>query len=78
MDKSYEPKLPVLSGQEAFNELSDYFLGEGWYVVDPLCTSQVNAIAVEEIKQRYKGRKREDKIFKFGNFELKIKGKNRW
>lgn len=78
MDKSYLPKLSALSGQEAFNELRDYFLGEDWYVVDPLGTSQVNAIAVEEIKQKYRGRKREDKIFKFGKFEFKIKGGNRW
>ena len=78
MDKSYEPKIPAISGQDAFNELKDYFLGEDWYVVDPIHTTQVNMVVLEEIKQRYKGRKREDKIFKFGNFELKIKGGNRW
>lgn len=49
-----EPLKP-LAPQEALNELIDYFLGENWYVVDPLGPSQVNAIAVDEIKRKFKG-----------------------
>ena len=46
-------ELKPLTGQEAVNELIDHFLGKGWYVVDPLGVSQVNAIAVDEIKKRF-------------------------
>ena len=40
----------VLSAQEAVNVLCDYFLGEDWYIVDPVRNDQANAIIVEEIK----------------------------
>lgn len=49
-----EPLKP-LAPQEALNELIDYFLGKDWYVVDPLGPTQVNAIAVDEIKHKFKG-----------------------
>ena len=46
-------ELKPLTGQEAVDELIDHFLGKDWYVVDPLGVSQVNAIAVDEIKKRF-------------------------
>lgn len=49
-----EPLKP-LAPQEALNELIVYFLGKDWYVVDPLGQTQVNAIAVYEIKHKFKG-----------------------
>lgn len=53
--KYKRPKiLTPISGQEAFNEVVDWLLGENWYCVDPLSTPQVNALALEEIKMRYK------------------------
>lgn len=42
--------LKPISGQDAFNEVIKYVLGDDWYVVDPLSTDQVNSIALEEIK----------------------------
>lgn len=46
-------ELKPLTGQEAVDELIEHFLGVRWYVVDPLSTAQVNAIAVDEIKKKY-------------------------
>lgn len=48
-------KLESLQAQEALNLLIDHFLGEDWYVVDPLEPTQVNAIAVDEILSKYSG-----------------------
>ena len=45
--------LKPISGQDGLNELCEYFLGEDWYVADPLGPTQVNAIIVDEIKKRY-------------------------
>ena len=39
--------------QEALNILIEHFLGNDWYVVDPLGVSQVNSVAVVEILQKY-------------------------
>lgn len=47
--------LTPISGQDALNELCDYFLGEDFYVVDPLGVEQVNAIIVDTIKANYTG-----------------------
>lgn len=47
--------LRPMTAQDALNELIDYFLREDWYVVDPLGPSQVNAIAVDEIKRKFRG-----------------------
>lgn len=52
------------SGQEAFDQIRDYILGEDWYVVDSMPTDQVNTIAVEEIKAKWNratGRELRDK-----------------
>ena len=34
-------------------QVIDMLLGKDWYVVDPLSQSQVNTIAIEEIKRKY-------------------------
>ena len=47
--------LTPMSGQDALNELCNYFLGEDFYVVDPLGPEQVNAIIVYTIKANYPG-----------------------
>lgn len=47
--------LEPLQAQEALNILIDHFLGEDWYVSDPLGPTQVNAIAVDEILSKYSG-----------------------
>ena len=46
----------TMSYQTALNELCDYFLGEDWYVADPLSNKQVNPIIVYEIERRHRKR----------------------
>lgn len=51
--------VPYMKAQTAVNELCRYFLGEDWYVVDPLNTEQVNVDIVYEIEcklKRYKAK----------------------
>lgn len=45
----------------ALKELTDYFLGENWYIPDPVSAYQGNALIVEEIKKDYKGYKKPKK-----------------
>lgn len=45
--------LKPMDSQKAVNELCDYLLGKDWCVVDPLRTTQVNAIIVDDIKAKY-------------------------
>lgn len=39
--------------QEGLNILIKHFLGDDWYVVDPLPNCQVNTLAIYEILQKY-------------------------
>ena len=55
-DDSCNDSEDTMSGQTALNELCDYFLGEDWYVVDPLSNMQVNPIIVYEIERKYRKR----------------------
>lgn len=51
--------VPYMKAQTAVDELCRYFLGEDWYVVDPLSTEQVNVDIVYEIEcklKRYKAK----------------------
>lgn len=60
--KYIKPKeLKPISGQDAFNEAIDWLLGEDWYCVDPIHTWQVNAVALEEIKMKYKSANKKGK-----------------
>jgi len=52
----------VLSAQEAVNILCNYFLGEDWYIVDPVRNDQANAIIVEEIKNTVPSKYNKDKF----------------
>ena len=47
---------PYIEPQTALNELCRFFLGEDWYVVDPLSTKQVNFWIVYEIERKYKNK----------------------
>jgi hypothetical protein len=38
----------------------DYFLGEDWYVTDPLGQTQINEIALYEILEKYSKRYRKE------------------
>jgi len=67
---------PSIEAQEALSILIHHFLGEGWYVVSPMHTEQVNVVAVYEILQKYpmwrdKKEKLREKIINFINKLLK-------
>lgn len=47
--------IPYMNAQTAINELCRYFLGDDWYIVDPLNNEQANVHIVWEIE--YKLRK---------------------
>lgn len=48
---------PPMDAQVALNELCRYFLGDDWYSVGNITTSQVNTEIVYEIERQYKGKK---------------------
>lgn len=48
--------VPYMKAQTAVNELCRFFLGEDWYVVDPLSTEQVNVDIVYEIERMFPNR----------------------
>lgn len=43
-----------LTDQTIVNTLTDYLLGEDWYIVDPICTAQANVTIVETIEKMYR------------------------
>lgn len=45
--------IPYMKAQTAVNELCRFFLGEDWYVVDPLSAEQVNVNIVYEIERMF-------------------------
>lgn len=45
--------IPYMKAQTAVNELCRFFLGEDWYVVDPLNAEQVNVNIVYEIERMF-------------------------
>lgn len=55
---------PPLDAQVALNELCRYFLGDDWYSVGNITTSQVNTEIVYEIERHYKGKRQKNKFTK--------------
>lgn len=49
-----------ISDQEFRNFIINYLLGEDWYVVDPLSSSQINEIALRKILEKYSRRYRRE------------------
>lgn len=65
-DRSYGLFPAPTEAQLAVYVLIEYLLGEDWYVVDPMNSTQVNTIAVHEILMKHsrkyrKERKRNDR-----------------
>lgn len=52
--KDYGLYPPPMDAQAALTELQKHLLGEDWYIVDPMCNRQANAIIVAEIERRYR------------------------
>ena len=42
-----------ISAEEALDVLREFFLGEDWYVSDPLPSKQVNVYIVDDILSKY-------------------------
>lgn len=42
-----------ITDEEFITFITEYLLGEDWYVVDPLGHNQINQIALEEILNKY-------------------------
>ena len=51
---------PPMEDKKALEFLTDYLLGENWYVVDPLSPTQVNTNRVHEILWKYSKRYRKE------------------
>ena len=47
---------PYIEPQVALDELCRFFLGEDWYVTDPLSTKQVNYWIVYDIERKFKNK----------------------
>lgn len=52
--KDYGLYPPCMDAQVALNELCDFFLGEDWYITEPICNVQANTIIVYEIERKFK------------------------
>ena len=66
LDENWEPNNecpPPMDAQVAINFLSDYLIGENWYVALPLSQEQVNTEIVNKILDKFSSRfwKEEDK-----------------
>lgn len=48
--------LKEMTKEEAFDLLCNYFLGENYYIVDPVSPKQANAIMVDDIIRCYKSK----------------------
>ena len=59
-DTSYGICPAPMDAQLALNILTNYLLGEDWYVVMPMNTKQVNACVVEQILDKYSKQWRKD------------------
>ena len=51
---------PPMEEEKALSFLTDYLLGENWYVVDPISPRQVNTNIVHEILWKYSKRYRKE------------------
>ena len=51
---------PPMEAEKALSFLTDYLLGENWYVVDPISQKQVNTNRVHEILWKYSKKYRKE------------------
>ena len=51
---------PPMEDKKALEFLTDYLLGENWYVVDPISPKQVNTNRVHEILWKYSKKYRKE------------------
>lgn len=65
MNKSINEMPEVLEGQEGLDMLCDFFLGEDYYIVDPVSNRQGNVIVVLDIMNKYIREKEYHKTYCF-------------
>ena len=51
---------PPMEAEKALSFLTDYLIGENWYVVDPISPKQVNTNRVHEILWKYSKKYRKE------------------
>ena len=51
---------PCMDAQVAFNYVTDYLMGDDYYIVDPLCTAQANVEILHDILYKYSRKYRKE------------------
>ena len=51
--KNIDEDIKSISGEEAFDELIRHFMGDHYYIVDPIHAHQANYVILQEIKEAY-------------------------
>lgn len=51
--KNFYKDIKSISGEDAFNELIRHFIGDHYYIVDPIHAHQANYVILQEIKEAY-------------------------
>lgn len=46
-------KIESISGEDAFNELIRHFMGDHYYIVEPIHAYESNYVILQEIKKAY-------------------------
>lgn len=68
IDKSNWPKddifPPPTEAQEGLYTLIHHFLGDDWYCVNPIHTTQINTEAIAEILIKYPGKKERKLLYR--------------
>lgn len=54
----YDLNVPLkeLTKEEGFDLLCDYFLGDNYYIADPVSQNQANAVMVDDIIRSYESK----------------------
>ena len=51
--KNIDDDIKSISGDDAFNELVRHFMGDHYYIVDPIHAHEANYVILQEIKKTY-------------------------
>lgn len=70
-DRDYGIFPAPISADKGLKILIEHFLGNDWYVIDPLSTDQIYTVAIYDILEKYK-----EKTIKNGINAIKTKIKN--
>ena len=51
--KNIDKDIKSISGDDAFNELIRHFMGDHYYIVEPIHAHEANYVILQEIKKAY-------------------------